>query len=290
MNYQINAGAANLRKRDVQNVGVLMLAHKQMVSDPFILSLIGHIADELEQHGLNMLLSRVYEDRSQSLTSLIDTGQARGLLLIGQLSVHQQLNTLADQGVPIVVWGGLSADARYCVVGSDNLQGGFLATRHLIDQGCERIAFLGDTTFTEGTQRHQGYLRALMESGKPVIPEICRPMLLRATEVRASIESWLDAGASFDGLVATSDVFAMHLISALAARSIRVPADVKVVGYDDVAMAAHVLPSLTTIRQSTELAAQAMVANLIRLMNHEHPAAVTLPAELIVRQSSQQSG
>lgn len=286
MNYQINVGAANLRKGDVQTVGVLMLPHMQMVSDPFLLSLVGHIADELEKHDINMLLSRVTPERESALTSLVDTGQARGLIIIGQMQVHDQLNALADRGVPLVVWGGLSEDARYCVVGGDNLAGGYMATRHLIEAGCQRIAFLGDTTYVEGAQRHQGYLRAMHELGMPVVPENCRPMVLRIADVRRSIDAWLDTGVRFDGLVATSDVYAMNLISALAQRGIRVPEQVRVVGYDDVAMAEHMHPSLSSIRQPTDWAARAMVENLLRLMRHEAPVSQQLPTELVVRQSS----
>lgn len=287
LNYQINVGAANLRKREVRTIGVLMLAHLQMVSDPFILSLVGHIADELEQHGLNMLLSRYSEDREQSISALVDTGQASGLLLIGQLSIHDQLNALADRGLPFVVWGGISPDTRYCVVGGDNLRGGYLATSHLIQHGCRKIAFLGDVTFNEGKLRHDGYLRALREAGIPVTTEICKPLLLRESELRSAIETWLDSGVQFDGLVSASDVSAMHLISALAARGLSVPGDVKVVGYDDISMASHMVPSLSSIRQPTDMAAKAMVANLLRMMNQQAPENVMLPAELVVRASSQ---
>jgi DNA-binding LacI/PurR family transcriptional regulator len=287
LNYQINVGAANLRKREVRTIGVLMLAHLQMVSDPFILSLVGHIADELEQHGLNMLLSRYTQDRDQSISALVDTGQASGLILIGQLSIHDQLNALADRGLPFVVWGGISSDERYCVVGGDNLTGGYLATRHLIENGCQQIAYIGDVTFKEGKLRHDGYLRALEEYGIPVTSDICKPLLLRESELRPAINNWLDSGVRFDGLVATSDVSAMHLISALAARGLSVPGDVKVVGYDDVPMASHMVPSLSSIRQPTDLAAKAMVKNLICLLNQQKPESVMLPADLVIRQSSQ---
>lgn len=285
-NYQVNVGAANLRKRDVQTVGVLMLAHMQMVSDPFLLSLVGHIADELEQQGLNMLLSRVSQQRDAALSSLIDSGQARGLLLLGQLPEHERLNALADRGVPLVVWGGAAAQARYCIVGGDNLQGGYLATRHLVQQGCREIAFLGDMAFTEGTLRHQGYLRALYEAGLPARTGNSLPLVLRSSAVRGQIDAWLDSGVQFDGLLATSDVYAMHLISALAARGRRVPEDVRVVGYDDVEMAAHMHPALSSVRQPTDLAARAMVGRLLQLMDGGQPEAVILPAELALRQSS----
>jgi DNA-binding LacI/PurR family transcriptional regulator len=234
-----------------------------------------------------MLLSRYTQGREQSISTLVDTGQASGLLLIGQLSIHDQLNALADRGLPFVVWGGISSDARYCVVGGDNLTGGYLATRHLIEHSCKQIAFLGDVTFNEGKLRHDGYLKALEEFGIPVASEICKPLLLRESELRQAIDIWLDSGVRFDGLVAASDVSAMHLISALAARGMSVPRDVKVVGYDDVPMASHMVPSLSSIRQPTDLAAKAMVKNLLRMLNQQKPDSVMLPADLVIRQSSQ---
>lgn len=287
MNYQINIGAANLRKRDVQTVAVAVMGDSlQMISDPFILSLVGHIADELDQRGMSLLLSRVTVERQHMLATLVESGQVAGLLVVGQMTCHDYLNELASRGIPMVVWGAGLPDTRYAIVGGDNEHGGYLATHHLLAQGCREIAFLGDVTHPEVMLRHNGYARALAEQGMRPDPLLYKPILFQDGALRQAIGDWVAQGIRFDGVFATSDVAAMSVIAAVSERGMQVPRDVKVVGYDDVAMSAHLHPSITSVRQPTDLAASTMVHMLFERQANAPPGAVVLPAELIQRDSS----
>jgi DNA-binding LacI/PurR family transcriptional regulator len=100
------------------------------------------------------------------------------------------------------------------------------------------------------------------------------------------VQEWLSQDLAFDGVFATSDVAAITLISALNARGIDVPRDVKVVGYDDIDMAGHVFPSLTSIRQPTKLAGHALVSLLNEAQAGMPKRSVILPTELIEREST----
>ena len=287
MNYQINVGAANLRKRDLRTVGLTILGDRlQMISDPFILSLVGHIADELDNRNLSMLLSRMTEPRQHVLPQLVESRQVLGLLVIGQFHNHQQLNELALRGTPMVVWGAHLPDTQYNVVGGDNLQGGFLATRHLIEKGCRRIAFLGDRLYPEVHLRYQGYCKALQSFGLEPDPLLYKPVLFQNAALRQVVGEWVDEGIHFDGVFATSDVAALSVIAALSSKGLQVPGDVRVVGYDDIVMSAYVHPSISSVRQPTELAAQAMVRMLLETLDNHPIQAVTLEAQLIERDSS----
>jgi DNA-binding LacI/PurR family transcriptional regulator len=288
MNYQINVGAANLRKRDVQTVGVAVLGDDlQLISDPFILSLVGHIADALDRRGMSLLLSRVSVDRRHTLATQVESGQVAGLIVVGQMTCHPYLNELAGRDIPMVVWGARLPDARYCVIGCDNEQGGYLATRHLLERGCRRIAFLGDVVHPEVMLRHKGYACALAELGLQPDPQLYKPILFQDHALRQAIGNWVAQDIRFDGVFATSDVAAMSVIAALTERGLQVPRDVKVVGYDDIAMSAHLHPSITSIRQPTHLAGETMVQMLFDLMADEQPGHIMLPAQLIERDSSQ---
>ena len=294
-NYQINIGAANLRKRDLRTVGLVILGDSlQTISDPFILSLVGHIADELDERNLNMLLSRVTQHRQHLLGQLVESGQVLGLLVIGQMNNHAQLNELAQRGTPMVVWGGHLPDTRYHVVGGDNAQGGYLATRHLLEKGCRRIAFLGDRSSPEVFLRHAGFERALGEYGLKPDPKLYKPVLYQDAALRQVIGEWLQEGIHFDGVFATSDVAALSVIAALTSKGLRVPNDIRVVGYDDIAMSAYVHPSVSSIRQPTELAAKAMVRMLLDDVMQDDPEQdggiparlIQLEAKLVERESS----
>ena len=288
LNYQINAGAANLRKRTVQTVGVVMLTDSmQQISDPFILKLIGHIADQLDQRDLGLLLRRLHPDQAEDVGSMVDRGEAGGLIVIGQASHHQAINAVAIRGVPMMVWGAKLADSAYPVVGSDNEQGGYLATRHLIQQGCQRIAILGEHHHPEAQLRYRGHQLALKEAGLKPQRELDLTTPFGADLVRQQFSGWLDKGLAFDGLFCMSDVAAISAVAVMTERGIKVPRQVKVVGYDDITMSAYLHPSITTVRQPTELAGKALVNGLFDQIEGRPTPSVTLPTDLIVRESSQ---
>jgi DNA-binding LacI/PurR family transcriptional regulator len=287
LNYRVNVGAANLRKRDVQTVGVVILGDSlQMISDPFLLSILGSVADTLDERGMSLLLTRLKDNRKHVLSDLVESGQVAGLIVIGQLTMHDHLNALTSNGFPMVVWGANLPDALYPVVGGDNAMGGYLATRHLIEHGCRRIAFFGDISHPEAGLRYQGYARALREAGIEQDPRLLQSFLFGDSRIRQVIDGWLDQNLSFDAIVASSDVTAISLMGSLRERGIAVPGQVRVVGYDDIALAEHVHPTLTTVRQPTTEAGRALVDLLFEALAGQPRRAIVLPAELIRRESS----
>lgn len=288
LKYTINISAQNLRLKQNRTIGVVIpydRASRQHLTDPFFLAMLGSLADALTAQGCEMLLSRIDADDLDAAALPYDTGRVMGVILVGQWRHHAQLNALAERGLPIVVWGAKLEGQSYCTVGGDNIAGGAVATRHLLAQGRRRIAFFGDTGLPEVAQRYQGYCQALQAHG--IVPEAALHVSVPFTPEAGgtAVEQLLARGLAFDAVFAASDLLAMMAINTLRAHGLRTPADVAVVGYDDIELSGYFHPPLTTVRQPMAAAGQALVASLLALADGGAATPVQLPAELIVRAS-----
>jgi DNA-binding LacI/PurR family transcriptional regulator len=287
--YRVNPVASSLRSRITRTIAVLIpLQHeiRQSVSDPFFMELLGHIADALTERGYSLLLAKIDGGSPDWVSESLRARRADGVIVIGQSLHHAALNEAAAAGLKFVVWGQKLDDQRYITVGSDNLSGGYLATSHLIDQGCRKIAFFGDTRVPEVAARREGYVRALEQHRLDQAPRLEIAVHFGADAAYQEAKSLLASGLQIDGIVAASDGIAMSAMRALAEHKLRVPQDVAVVGFDGLPMAMFASPPLTTLRQDLAKSGQLLVEKLLDSIAGRDVASSMLPVELIVRASS----
>jgi len=286
--FQPNQLARNLRLKRTQAIGVILpLGHEtdQHLSDPFFLALLGSLADELTERGYDLLLSRVIPTDDRWLDRLVDSGRMDGVIIIGQSDQAEVLDRVAGRYKPMVVWGGRFQNQKHCSVGSDNILGGMLATEHLIARGRKNLLFLGDPAPPEIGQRQQGFLQACKAAG---LDENVQSLSVHLTAEAAhpAILDFFAGKPKIDGIVAGSDVVAMSAIRALSEHGLVVPDDVAVTGYDDIMLAAHLSPPLTTVRQNLPNGARRLVELLFRRLEGEDAGSVVLEPELIIRGST----
>jgi DNA-binding LacI/PurR family transcriptional regulator len=289
LNYTINQSAKSLRMGDNRTIGVVIpydSKTRQHISDPFFLGMLGSLADALTDHSYDLLLSRVDADHLDDMASLYDTGRAKGIIVIGQWGHHDQLNELARRHVPMAVWGAQLPKQFYSSVGSDNLSGGVLATDHLLSLGRRRIAFIGDVDLPEADKRHEGYLLAHQDRDLPIDPKLYVKSPFTPEGAQAAMHQFLDSKVPFDAVFAASDLIAINAMGVMAGRGISIPEQVSVVGYDDIDMAAHSFPPLTTVRQPIDVAGAALMETLQQVLDGQNAESRLLPTSLIVRGST----
>ncbi len=215
-----------------------------------------------------------------------------GLIIMGEYIQQEYLRYYRDQGIPYVLIGKRDYDSLpLACVTSDYRSGAYLATKHLLDQGRKRIAYIQGllNTYHEN-ERIAGYKKALLEAGVSFDSSLVVSGHAEQAEAGKQIERLLEQGITFDGLFAANDLMAFGAIEALIAKHYSIPTDISVVGYDDIQAAAYFTPPLTTVRQNKkQLGHEAMLLLLAMLRGElaiDAAKDITLDSELIVRGTS----
>lgn len=292
LNYRVDRSAAGLRSQKSHTIALLLFEDPTIDDsqiNPFFLALLSSITRAAARHQYDVLIS--FQSLSDDWHSEYQaSNRADGIILLGYgdfLAYRDKLEKLREHGTHFVLWGPTMLDDAGHSVASDNARGGREATQHLLRLGRRRIAFIGEASdrAPEFAERHQGYCEALRQAGLAVDPALHADAESSETSGFHAVGRLLDRGADFDAIVAASDLIAIGAIKALRKRGLRVPDHVAVVGFDDIFAAEYFNPSLTTVRQDTRAAGEALVTNLMAMMRGEPVASEPLRPRLVVRTS-----
>jgi LacI family transcriptional regulator len=220
---------------------------------------------------------------------LAAAGRQATILVTSELAAAD-LTALTRARMPVVVIDPLNLpSARVTSVGSTNFAGGLLATRHLLDLGHRRIAYLGGPAAAACNQaRLHGYRGAMEAAGAPVPDEYVRTGRFSYEHGVAGGAALLDLPAPPTAVFAGSDETALGVIEAARGRGLRIPEDLSVVGFDDTPVARLAAPPLTTVRQPLRGMGAVAVRTALRLAAGERVDShhVELATELVTRQST----
>nr|WP_233150696.1 LacI family DNA-binding transcriptional regulator [Sphingomonas sp. BT553] len=293
LNYSVDRSASNLRSGATRTLALLLFRDptpNDTLINPFFLAMLGSMMETCAKAGYDLLVS--FQQMSGDwYRDYEGSHRADGLILLGYgdyADYHHRLIDLVDQGTHFVRWGHVTPGQPGLTLGCDNVAGGQAATAHLIERGRRRIAFLGDATdhYPEFHDRYGGYAQAMAAAG--LSPDPALQVSSISTEedgVRAAREL-LDRGVAFDGIVAASDLIALAAMRVLAGAGITVPADVAIVGFDDIPAASLANPPLTTVVQDAGTAGRRLVELLLARIKGDTVANLVLPTRLTVRRSS----
>jgi DNA-binding LacI/PurR family transcriptional regulator len=292
--YRVNQSARNLRLGKTGVISVVLVQEESTMnmSDPFFLEILGSIGSSLAEHDLDVLLATPPVPNILDLVGSRVFEFADGVIFIGQGSQHAKLNEIVSMGKPIVVWGAPMSDQKYSSVGSDNQEGSYAATKYLLGQGRKRIAFLGgDLTAPESYLRSAGYQQGLKEAGIAVDKALMfrTPLVLENLKETLGLEQ--GGRSKFDAIFCTSDLVAIATISTIESCGLKVPEDIAVVGFDDIATAKYNNPSLSTLKQDITAGGRLLVERLVAQIAGAPNAATVdiLPSQLMKRSSTQRT-
>jgi DNA-binding LacI/PurR family transcriptional regulator len=292
-NYEPNLLARNLALKRSNTIALVLPIDPdtdEILSNPFILKFLGAVGSVLRQQGFDMLVSQKSFTDTQFDTRYHSSGLVDGYILLGRGRDDTHLNELAVQGIPLVVWGPMLPDQKYCSVGIDNIAMGRAAVQHLINLGRRRIAIITDDikdSRVEGTLRYQGYAEALVQAGLSVDPALVATATFSDESGYVAMKQLLQSSPDLDAVfVAYSDVVAIAAMQALQDAGKRVPEDVSLVGFDNIDITAFMNPPLTTVSQCLRQGGAALlVQKLLQQISGKKTSSAMLEGELIVRQS-----
>lgn len=185
-----------------------------------------------------------------------------------------------------------NSDAFY--VESDHYHGGYLATKELLDKGCKSILIVSrNKTLSVNKQRLEGYKQALKDYDMPIHEELVLLLDKDSSNyegAKNAVRELLDKNIKFDGVFGTNDWRAYGALIALNERNIKVPEEVKIVGFDDITISRYCYPPLSTIQQNTGALCEKASHLLLDLMEENHinndVKHITIPVSLIQRETT----
>ena len=267
------------------NIGVLV-SDRFFDESTFYNSLYRSLVLSSGEEGFTCMLEIVSQEAEADvrMPALIAGRKVDGLILMGNLE-RDYLQAVVESGLPCVLldfhMSGLALD---CVV-SDNIEGGFALTSHLLERGRRDIAFVGSILATSSIMdRYLGYQRALREAG--IVPR--EDWLLEDRNGEGSFIPLTLPQQLPQAFVCNCDEVAYNLVALLREAGVRVPEEAAVCGYDDFRFATLCQPQLTTYRVDVELMAQTAVNRLSARIRREEGRTMryTVPGRLVVRESS----
>lgn len=292
LGYTVDRHASSLRTGRTRTLAVLIFEDPTADDssiNPFFHSMLGSITRACAERRYDLLIS--FQPRTAGPHDDAPLRRkADGVILLGYGDYHdhrRRLESLTAAGIPFVRWGQSLEGQPGLSVGCDNFRGARDAARHLLERGRTTIAFLGHASshYPEFEARFRGYRAALEAAGDAARQSLQVDAISTEESGHAAAIDLLDRKESFDAILAASDLIALGAMRALRERSLAVPDDVAVVGFDDIAAAALAHPALTTVIQDTRRAGEVLVDSLIRTIRGEPVADRVLPARLVVRDS-----
>jgi LacI family transcriptional regulator len=291
LGYRHNTFASSLRKQKTNTIGIIV--HE--LNSNFVASVLAGIEKVTAEAGYDILITHSGESFEKEIANATNLFHKRVDGIIASLSFTTKnldhFKQFFEKHIPVIFFDRVDENSDKTHVIIDNYRCGYLATHHLIEQGCKRIVMLtANLKRNVYAQRHKGYTDALFDSGIPYNKDYVLVKDLTEQSGIEAAEEILKMNPMPDGLFSTNDFKAAVCMQTLKSHGIRIPEDIAIVGFNNDSIGKIVEPQLTTInypgKDMGELTARNLINHLKGVSNLSTTNRIIIKSDLIVRGSS----
>lgn len=287
LNYQPNALARGLVTKKTKTIGLII----PDISNPFFPDIARGVEDSANRQGYNVFLCNTDDnlDKESEYINALKEKYVDGIIFtLASIPKYEHILDLIKSGIPVVMMDRLIESKDIKGVFLDNFQGGYIATKHLIELGHTKIACItGPLQTKTAIERYEGYQKALMDAKI----ELDKSLIIESDyKMDGGIKAaeQLLKKKQMTGLFACNDLMAYGAYKAIKACGYKIPEDVSIVGFDDIQISQMLETQLTTIKQPTYDMGVSAAKMLISLIEEKRirKKIVRFEPQLIIRQST----
>jgi DNA-binding LacI/PurR family transcriptional regulator len=292
MGYHPSAAARSLKTNQTGALGVIV----RNIDDPFFSEILQGIEDVAQSEGYSLFISSSQNktDRERLIVKAMREHRVDGVIICSTVFSASQSRELVEHSVPIVVVNNQAAEDYRYAIHHDDLDGSRQITRHLIELGHRRIAYLGNSISGRTTlHRQSGFQQEMQSAGRPVPQGYIHQVPGGEPEHGlAGVDHFLNLADRPTALVCFNDMMAIGVLKGLRQAGVRVPEDISVTGFDNIVLSAYTHPPLTTFDQPKHfIGAEAarLLLNMLRPDSEKDTTKLrsqTLKGRLLVRAST----
>ena len=287
LNYRPNTLARSLRRGETHTIGLMVPDS----ANPYFAEVARIIEEKAFRASYSTILCNSDNDleKERRYTEVLINKQVDGIIFMACGDDIVSLKELVDRHMPAVIVDRLLDNLDVDSVVSDNFQGGYLATQHLIESSHRNIAIIrGPSNVTPSARRFDGYLQALKDYNLPLQENLIKSGNFHPPSGYHAARELFNQSVKPDAIFACNDLMAIGALHAAYEKDLSVPEQISIIGYDNIELSLFTQPALTTIAQPIQAIADRAVQLLLERIIHPHnlPKRETLSNQILIRSTT----
>lgn len=283
LDYQPNELARSLSKSRTNIIGVIVPS----LMDPYFCEVVNYLEFYASRAGYKVMIcnSNHQRDKEQEYISMLKSNKVSGIVLS---SWTKNLESILPSNLPVITFERVISNLISSIT-CDNYSGGEIATRYLLEIGCKNLLHISGTNNIKmpADSRRDAFVRVCEGNQIPFKVFYVENTKFQSQDYYVDLEQIIVSNPEIDGIFTSSDVIAADIISLCSKNNIRIPSDVKLVGFDDIRLTSLMTPKITTIHQPIEQMCSCAIKTLIHQIEEGFlPSKTILPVTFVKRESA----